>query len=347
MSSNRFPVGLLSGAVLGAFGGWLLSTQQSLCRGDWYSASPSKATAVAEQSGEYSWLKTLCQGAPADCQRTVESCLAQTRKGEVSAPASAVSAAASVASATPNSGITKVRTQFPWMRKKRLPCMSAVVSNCSQRDCSHMDLYQFGIFQATSMAGIAAEFRTFNANYSRFWGFDSFQGLPDEGTNHRAALPPNFSQRQIQGDYDKMAKAVWFPGSFNMRQAFRTSNFMKMIDAVEEKINDPRANFIRGFYNESLTAATFRLLPFRPALYVDIDVDLYSSTYQALEWLAQFGLLVPGTIIGYDDWVTGGENGEQRAHKDILEKFPKLRMAPYTSPGYSHWPGCFIVTETR
>ena len=43
----------------------------------------------------------------------------------------------------------------------------------------------------------------------------------------------------------------------------------------------------------------------RPALYVDIDVDIYISSYQALDWLCKHKLIRRGTIIGYDDWLWG------------------------------------------
>lgn len=45
---------------------------------------------------------------------------------------------------------------------------------------------------------------------------------------------------------------------------------------------------------------------------VDINCDLYVSTTQALGWLLSNGLLVAGSLVGYDDWyetpfMMGGE----------------------------------------
>ena len=79
----------------------------------------------------------------------------------------------------------------------------------------------------------------------------------------------------------------------------------------------------------------------RPALYVDIDTDIYVSTYQALDWLCANKLLVPGSIIGYDDFKWGLNlskkgaktkgaaqvvDGEARAHDEVLVKKYGLKM---------------------
>merc|ERR1712032_191592 len=64
------------------------------------------------------------------------------------------------------------------------------------------------------------------------------------------------------------------------------------------------------------------------AMYVDIDVDQYTSAYEALDWLFKRKLIRPGTLIAYDDWwpnpcSPGGESlggldtGEGRAHREI------------------------------
>ena len=110
----------------------------------------------------------------------------------------------------------------------------------------------------------------------------------------------------------------------------------------QTRIRDPWVEFVRGFFNESFAEATFRLLPFRPARYVDIDVDLYSSTIQVLEWLLTSGILVPGTVIYYDDWLSGGHQGNQRAHQETFAKFPGFQVR---HRGKHSWLGCFIVTE--
>jgi len=66
-----------------------------------------------------------------------------------------------------------------------------------------------------------------------------------------------------------------------------------------------------------------------PALYVDIDADLFSSTWTALDWLFREGLMKPGTVIGYDDfWDLACKHksphieryGEARAHAKIAAK---------------------------
>eukprot|EP00933_Yihiella_yeosuensis_P079945 TRINITY_DN9335_c0_g1_i5.p1 TRINITY_DN9335_c0_g1~~TRINITY_DN9335_c0_g1_i5.p1 ORF type:complete len:132 (-),score=21.13 TRINITY_DN9335_c0_g1_i5:522-917(-) len=41
-----------------------------------------------------------------------------------------------------------------------------------------------------------------------------------------------------------------------------------------------------------------------PAFYVDIDCDLYTSAYAALDFLFANQIAQVGTIIGYDDWWT-------------------------------------------
>lgn len=39
-----------------------------------------------------------------------------------------------------------------------------------------------------------------------------------------------------------------------------------------------------------------------PAKIVDVDVDLTMSTFQVLDWMFGNRLILPGTVIGYDDW---------------------------------------------
>ena len=84
-------------------------------------------------------------------------------------------------------------------------------------------------------------------------------------------------------------------------------------------IGDPRVRFVKGFYNDSLTAQLARRV--RPALFVDIDCDLYVSATQALTWLLDHGVVTRGTLIRYDDLGAGGRGGEERAHKEAVARY--------------------------
>ena len=103
---------------------------------------------------------------------------------------------------------------------------------------------------------------------------------------------------------------------------------------------------IAGFFNETCTRSMLSRHPFQPALLVDMDADLYVSTYDALQWMLRAELLVPGTFVRYDDWPTlkrypnasafGGQTrlhmgwtdtpkwklfGQALAHRELTERF--------------------------
>jgi O-methyltransferase len=122
-----------------------------------------------------------------------------------------------------------------------------------------IDYLEFGVFEGASIAQWCA----LNQNArSRFFGFDSFEGLPED----------------------------WHSGK--RRGAFSTSGKVP-------EIADPRVSFVAGWFQESLRGF---LASYRPQsqLVIHVDCDLYSSTLYCLATLDP--VISPGTLIVLDDF---------------------------------------------
>ena len=95
----------------------------------------------------------------------------------------------------------------------------------------------------------------------------------------------------------------------------------KLLERLITSTGFKRIKFVRGFYNESLTSILAQRI--WPALYIDMDCDLHSSTMQALAWVLTQRLLSrhASTPTGcfYDDWAAGRTTLEQTlAHRRRL-----------------------------
>ena len=129
----------------------------------------------------------------------------------------------------------------------------------------------------------------------RFFGFDSFEGLPevdgvDEGDGQ-------FFKGQYACSREQVEKNL-------------THNGMDL----------SRATLIEGYYNESLTEPLREQHPFRQAAVVMLDCDLYASTRDALNWVAPY--LRAGTILVFDDWMSydgSDDAGQPLAFEQFLD----------------------------
>lgn len=130
------------------------------------------------------------------------------------------------------------------------------LSNGSQ---TAIDYLEFGVYEGASLR----EWCRLNQNAaSRFYGFDSFEGLPED----------------------------WHAGK--PKGAFNTNG--KLPD-----ISDPRVIFVAGWFQKSLRRF---LSSYRPQnqLVIHIDCDLYSSSLYCLTTLDP--IITPGTLIVLDDF---------------------------------------------
>jgi O-methyltransferase len=117
---------------------------------------------------------------------------------------------------------------------------------------------------------------------SRFWGFDSFEGLPEDWT----------------GAFRTMPKGTFDTGG-----------------AVPE-IDDARVGFVKGWFQHSLPPFLEGFAP-RNRLVVHCDADLYSSTLFVLCKLDP--ILKPGSIVIFDEF--NCPEGEARALVDYASSF--------------------------
>ena len=183
----------------------------------------------------------------------------------------------------------------------------------------HLDVYQFGVYTGGSMAGQVELLRSLQVSFGTLWGFDSFVGLPAENLTLASARRP---RNVLEGQH-------WAPGSWSAADSLQTSSFetlrQHILRTVGRRKSEGRTELVRGFFANSLTAALARERRLQPALYVDVDSDLYISAMQCLDWLFCSGLMVERvTIVRYDDW-SGPDNpvsryGEKRAHGDISKR---------------------------
>jgi len=154
---------------------------------------------------------------------------------------------------------------------------------------------EFGVYEGTSMLMWHGLYIA-NGLATSFFGFDSFQGIPLE-----------------KEDLNNIPN--WGVGAFNTN------------GRIHERLLRIDAQLIIGFFSDSLHDVAANKLMGQKAGIVHFDCDTCSSTKTVWEWLLRYDLLVPGTLLVYDDW--GGyleakcgeyEVGEAKAHKDMVAK---------------------------
>ncbi|MDP6373751.1 MAG: TylF/MycF/NovP-related O-methyltransferase [Vicinamibacterales bacterium] len=176
------------------------------------------------------------------------------------------------------------------------------------------DYYEFGLFRGYTLFKAYEIAARRGLDATRFYGFDSFEGLP-------AATGPD----AVDGRF--------FEGQFACSRA-----------EVEQHLASAgmpmaRTRLVEGFFEASLTAELKASLPRRKARIVLVDCDYYTSTRTVLHWLGD--LVGFGTVLLFDDWDSYDlepGRGQPRAFEEFLEAHPSLRaeaLGPYPRHGAS------------
>ena len=143
-----------------------------------------------------------------------------------------------------------------------------------------IDYLEFGVWKGASMRHWVG----LNQNpTSRFFGFDTFEGLPEDWKLFTTVLP--------KGTFSAETKIP--------------------------EINDPRVKFVKGLF-QAVLPDFLKSFAVENQLIINCDADLYTSTLYVLASLDQ--LMTPGTIVIFDEFSTVDEF---RAFRDYAGSFKR------------------------
>ncbi len=167
------------------------------------------------------------------------------------------------------------------------------------------DYYEFGIFKGYSFWYAQHISTRMGMNRMRYFGFDSFAGLPD-----------------VSG-IDATRNQVFYEGQYCCSR-----------DTVEANLESAgvdwdRTHLVPGYYCDSLTEATRKTYSMGQIAVALIDCDLYASTSEVLAFIS--GMLMNKTMLLFDDWNCFDQNddrGQRRAFREFLCANPEYTASP-------------------
>jgi O-methyltransferase len=177
------------------------------------------------------------------------------------------------------------------------------------------DYYEFGLYSGYTF-WYAQHVST--DDQMRFWGFDSFVGLPK-------------------------------PEGVDAETKFKTGDYACSLLEVEANLvkygrDWARTTLIKGFYDQSLTPELRSATGMKSAAVILIDCDLYASTVPVLRFMTP--LLQAGTVLLFDDYncfEASNEKGERRAFAEFLAANPQWAAETAFSFG---WHGQAFVMRS-
>ena len=176
--------------------------------------------------------------------------------------------------------------------------------------------FEFGCHSGRTFSAAVNSAKFLRVRDPEFYAFDSFEGLPGTKTEE---------------------DGYFQAGTFcTCRDDFVGIVRKKTGLSLDDKY------IVQGYYCDSLTPEVQGRMP--KAGVVHIDVDLYSSTVEVLEFVKP--LLVAGTLLIFDDWYCfpgGSLMGERRALTEFLDKNPSFEVEPWKS--YSTFGQSFFVSK--
>jgi O-methyltransferase len=212
-----------------------------------------------------------------------------------------------------------------------------VLLHTSEREAQGRAAFFVNAFSAVAVNGITGPYLEFGVGRGmtlwlawrssrslgvpcELWAFDSFEGLPAGTTEVDTSHP------------------AWLPGAYANTEASVRGNLSALgVDLAEVR-------FVPGFYSDSVAPARRAELPTSAAL-VYIDCDMYDSTVDALDYLAD--VIGHGTIVGFDDyfcWSPSRSSGEKIALDEFRAAHPELTFHPYQPIGW-HGMSFYVTTD--
>jgi O-methyltransferase len=176
------------------------------------------------------------------------------------------------------------------------------------------DYYEFGVYAGFSLwfaYQMGKEYFLDNGKAMNFWGFDSFEGLPEPKGVDRA--PDSF-------------------GNYFSRGNFSASLNLVIANLKKNKVDMDKVTLIQGFYEDTLNEKLFDKYNFGKASIILIDCDLYSSTVIVLNFIKR--ILKLGTVILFDDYyITPSNAGQQLAIKEWLDSNKNIHLEDFCEYG--------------
>jgi O-methyltransferase len=165
------------------------------------------------------------------------------------------------------------------------------------------DYLEFGVFQGTSMTCMWQMLKEMDLGHVRMFGFDSFEGLPDE-----AAIDDDGS---------------WKPGEFAAPYDLTKERL------AEAGVPENRAGLIKGWFSDTLNDETVTRHGIGKASVIMIDADMYTSSKQALDFCVP--LIDQEAVLIMDDWYASNGSfvdrnmGQPRALNEFLAENPHFQ----------------------
>jgi predicted O-methyltransferase YrrM len=181
------------------------------------------------------------------------------------------------------------------------------------------DYLEFGVFKGYSFWFAQRTADRLGLSSTRFFGFDSFEGLP-----------------QIEGT-DRTKHGEFYEGQYkcSQEQVIRNLN--------SKGVDWTRTFLVKGYFKDTLTPELKREHQIKRVRVALIDCDLYASTVEVLNFLGD--LLEEGSLLIFDDWncFQGDDNkGQRRALREFLEGRTGVRAIPVFS--YGHYGQVFRIS---
>jgi hypothetical protein len=162
---------------------------------------------------------------------------------------------------------------------------------------------EFGVWVGTSINLIASIMKMYNKHHNTIYGFDSFEGLPENWAD------PKTGEIQEEG----------LKGCFDLGGRLPEKRFSNI-------------EYIKGWFDDTLPA--FVKNNQKPVAMLHIDSDLYSSAKTIFDCLSD--RIIPGTVIMFDEFFNyvGYEAHEYKAFREFVEKYNvKYRWLAHVEDG--------------
>jgi hypothetical protein len=164
------------------------------------------------------------------------------------------------------------------------------------------NLLEFGLYTGNCLRRLIDGAEEVKQPFNEIWAFDSFKGLPEE--NEFVECNPD-----------------WKKGVFNVCEELGVNTKEEAIEIIRKSISRP-INIVEGFFDKSLTKELGQKLT-NSVSYLHVDVDMYISTFHAMDWALKYKICKAGAIIRYDDWCSTREyqGGNSLAHIQLEQKY--------------------------